>query len=326
MANETTYYFDMLNSRINDVRNKCANRNWQIRAMLNRTNMMFEYDGLPDSIPKKMLELQLQTNGNVLVADVGGSLYSFIGGLGGERDAYYRPTKYTVANPYLKLSKIYDIGENGVIIYNDTTNSGLLPIFTKYADLLAENELTMSTVDLISRIQVLISAQDDRTKESANKYITDLIDGKLGVIGESAFLDSLKALNLSTNNHGMLTELIEYEQYLKASQFIELGLNSNFNMKRESIMAGEASLNSDSLFPLVENMLYERREGFDRVNDMFGTSITVDFASSWKDNVKELEAELENLEEGGEQTDDTELPEEDDSTGVSGGSDGKRDI
>jgi len=80
-------------------------------------------------------------------------------------------------------------------------------------------------------------------------------------------------------------------QYTKASWFNELGLNANYNMKRESINSDESQLNDDALLPLVDDMLNCRRLAAEKVNAMFGTSISVDFASSWQDNQQEIDAE-----------------------------------
>ena len=55
-----------------------------VRYMLNRTQQMFSWEGLPDTIPPRMLEVYLQTNGNVCITEVKGDLYAFTGGPGGE--------------------------------------------------------------------------------------------------------------------------------------------------------------------------------------------------------------------------------------------------
>jgi hypothetical protein len=76
----------------------------------------------------------------------------------------------------------------------------------------------------------------------------------------------------------------------------ELGLNANFNMKREALGAGESGLNDDILLPFCDDMLRMRKEGLEEINKMFGTHITVDYSSAWKHNMREVEAELKNLE------------------------------
>lgn len=92
---------------------------------------------------------------------------------------------------------------------------------------------------------------------------------------------------------------------MKASWFNELGLNANYNMKRESINSNESQLNDDMLLPLIDDMLQCRQSFCDKINNMFGTNITVSFGSSWKDNMEELELEQQILEsqisEGGDE-------------------------
>jgi hypothetical protein len=90
--------------------------------------------------------------------------------------------------------------------------------------------------------------------------------------------------------------LIESQQYIRATWFNDLGLNANYNMKRESINSGESQLNDDALLPLVDNMLECRKIAVDKINAMFDTSISVDLASAWKDNEIELENAQQEME------------------------------
>ena len=272
-----------------DPTNKGKARQLHISYMLNRTQSMFEWDGLPDTIPPRILELYLQCNGNACFYEYNGDLYVFVGGLGGEPDVYYMPTIYTVANPALNLSKNLVIDKDCVVVPNDSLYIGLLPLFEKYATAIAETELSIDIATVNSRIIDLISAPDDRTFESAVKYLHDIREGKMGVIADNAFLDGIKAQPYGTHgNTNTLTNLIELNQYQKASWYNELGLNANYNMKRESLNSTESQLNDDALLPLVDNMLTMRRLGAEKVNAMFGTQITVSLSSSWEDNQQEL--------------------------------------
>lgn len=270
-----------------------------VNYMLNRTQSMFEYNGLPDTIPQRILELYLQVNGNVCITDINNDLRVFTGGLGGEPDIYYMPTEYVIANPRLDKSLNLKIDVECVVIPSDSLYIGLLPMYTRYATALMENDLTMRIMDINSRISALISAADDRTQSSAQKYLETVEKGKLGVIADSAFLEGVKAQPYTTTGGNRFTDLIEYEQYLKAGWFNDLGLQANYNMKRESINSNEAQLNKDALLPLIDDMLNCRRVGIEKVNKMYGTNITVDFASSWENNLTEINNILD---EGTEET------------------------
>lgn len=276
-----------------NFRDKSKSLNYHIKYFLNRLESMFKWTGLPDTIPQRMLELQLLTTGYTSVMNVNGELYALYGGLGGEPDAYMRPTIYTVSNPALKYSANLEIGKDCVLIPNDSLLVGCLPLLRRYCTLLTENELSMLVAQINTRIISLISAPDDRTRASAEQYLNNIENGKTGVIAENAFLDGVRSQPYGNANTNALTQLIELEQYTKASLFNELGLNSNYNMKRESLNSNESQLNDDMLTPLIDDMLNCRRLACEEINALFGTSISVDFAGAWKENEIETENALD---------------------------------
>lgn len=262
-----------------------------ISYMLSRTNAMFHYNNLPDTIPEKMLELYLQTYGSCVITKVNEELYAFVGGLGGEPDAYYRPTLYTVSNPALNFSKNIEIGKEGVFCLNDTLIQGLMPIFEVYGNMLAENMVSMRSALINSRMTSLISAMNDASKASAELYVQRLVDGELSIVLDKGLEDSISVNPLRNSNDNTLTSLIEHQQYLRASEWNTVGINANYNMKRESITSSESDLNNESLFPLVDEMLDCRLKFVKEVNELFGTNIEVDLSSVWKHKkqVSELE-------------------------------------
>lgn len=266
---------------------------------LARLQSMFKYDGLPDTVPAKWLEHYLLANGSCVFILDGDDLIATTGGMGGLPDRYYIPTQYIVSNPYVKeeTRRTYTIGEDCVLARNDTYSQGVIPLLSRYISQLVENEVTMNTADILARAMLTISATDTQTKESVEKWLADLRKGRLSAIGElpSMVGNQDRTLNVTPFQAvaSTLTDLIEYHQYLKAGLFNELGLNSNYNMKRESINSNESQLNDDMLHPFIDDMLKMRKEFCEQVNDMFGTNISVEFDSAWLDNELEAEATLE---------------------------------
>lgn len=263
------------------IKNKDKSVNGYIRKMLAITQAMFVYKGLPETLPQSNLENLLQTNGNVFVTKVGNDLYAFTGGLGGVPNAYNEATEYIVSNPYLQLNKSYKIDVEGVLVKNDSGANSLLPIFGKYGVLCSDTLLSLNTCSVLSRITMLISASDDKTKQSADDFITKILQGDFSVIGENAFFKGVNLQSISTQSANQITQLIELLQYFKASAFNEIGLNANYNLKRERLNTSEVQMNVDALNPYVDNMLQERKKAVAKINAMFGTEISVDLASSW---------------------------------------------
>ena len=252
-----------------------------------RTQSMFTYEGLPDTIPVQWLESYLQRNGSCCIAEHEGKLYALLGNAGGELDEYYQPTIYTVANPALNLSKTFKIGEDCVYCKNDYDAIGLVPLVSRYCGLMTENLLTVRISDINMRMMNLLSAPDDNTLQSTKQYLKDLEDGKLGVVGETPFFEGLKLQSKGVGNGDYMIQFIELQQYLKGSMYNELGINANFNMKREALSGQEVALNDDALMPLIDDMLKQRRAMCDELNEMFGLNVSVDYGSTWHSNVVE---------------------------------------
>ena len=280
---------------------------------LARVMKMFKWENLPEEIPEDCFNKMLLTEGFVyftkyestnLLGEHVDQYYVFRGNMGGVIDAYYRPTHIIVANPGANCFETFMLGkqkggtyygDKGVIIRNDTLFHGLMPLVKRYAYLLAENILTMRTADVFLRIIALISGQDDKTLASANEFIRSIENGKMLAVGEGAFFDGVKMQAPPSNNGSYLTQFIEYQQYFLGSFFNEIGLNANFNMKRESIAKSESSLNEDSMLPLCQNMLMCRQQDIAVVNEMFGLDIKVSFDSAWLQNALEIALELKAL-------------------------------
>lgn len=290
-----------------------------------RTQSMFVYEGLPDTIPVQWLESYLQRNGSCCIAEHEGNLYALLGNAGGEPDEYYQPTIYTVANPALNLSKNFKIGEDCVYCKNDYDALGLTPLVSRYCGLMTENLLTVRISDINMRMMNLLSAPDDNTLQSTKQYLKDLEDGKLGVVGETPFFEGLKLQSKGVGNGDYMIQFIELQQYLKGSMYNELGINANFNMKREALSGQEVALNDDALMPLIDDMLKQRRAMCDELNAMFGLNVSVDYGSTWHSNVieKQLVSE-EELGANGEESeeaagDESALPDDKDPNAIDEG-------
>ena len=276
-----------------------------VMLMFDRTNQMFEYNGLPDTIPDYMLELYLQVNGHVCITEVNGNLYALPGGLGGAPDPYYRPTLYVLANPGLGYSASLDIinhlppfakqDSQGkcVLVKNDTNIRGLFYLFSRYATELAENDVSIRCAQINSRQQTLIAANTDSQIASANAYFDNLEKGKIIAVADQSFLDGINSTNVSVQGANSIIQLIELQQYLKASWYNEIGLNANFNMKREYLSEEELRASTDVLLPLIDDMLRCRKEAIDKVNSEYGTNITVEKNSAWENKQEELDTAQE---------------------------------
>ena len=268
-----------------DFKNKEASVRQSNDYMVAKTLSMFEWEGLPETIPYNELEKLLQLNGWAYITEVNGELYAFAGGLGGEVDVYGNPTQITINNVALKFNKTLNIADDGVLVRSDDMLMGILPILTKYNTLMAENDLNMLIYGYNSRITTLLAAADDNTRESAEKFLEQVVQGELGVIADNKLFEGLKS-HIAGKPHSIST-LIEYQQYIKASMHHEIGLNANFNMKRERLNSAEVLQNEDTIYPFVDNMMKCRLNAVRELNEKYGLELDVDYGSVWGDKKRE---------------------------------------
>ena len=252
-----------------------------IDNMLIKCNQMFVYKNLPDSVPKRVLEKMLMENGYCIFTKHNDKFVILNGGLGGELNEYYEYTQCIVSNPYLKLEKTFNLGVDCVLVRNDCRMIGLIPLLSKYAVLCGDCEISINMLTNTLRTQVILSAGDNKTKESADAFIKKLIDGEFATIGENGFLDGVKVHNITTNAN-YIQQFVELNQYLKASAYNEIGLDANFNMKRERLTVNEVELNTSILIPMADDMLEQRKIAIDEINKKYGLNIEVDLSSVWK--------------------------------------------
>ena len=286
---EINAYFGKKSERLQDF---CDNN-------LNRTLTMFKYNGLPKELREKDIEMIRQCIGFGMFTYKDGKSFALSGSFAPPVNYLYQNTGFIVTNPWIsgmdgtyKLVNLeeatvdtanYSEGKEGVLFRNDPLCRGLYPLFVKYGILDLENNITFRLASINLRQFMLLVASDDNTYESAELFLQKIERGEQGVISDGAFgEEGFKGNPLSVPTTFM-TQLIETSQYIKAGLLNELGLNANYNMKRERLSEGETEMNVDMLRPLPDIMLEERKEDAKAFTDFTGGEVKwdVEFDSVW---------------------------------------------
>ena len=285
------------------------------KYMMAKTLRMFEWKNLPETIPARELELILQICRFAIFTKAptndGEKLFVFYGGLGGMPNEYYQPTQAIVTNPYLKFYDVLQLDDyikkdgNAIVGWNDSMHIGLFALNNRYASLLAETDLTLKYQLVNMRFNNVLTADDDTTKESLKTMYKDVEDGTgFGIVVTKKFMEesNVDKIELRSQSHqAQLKDTIETKQYLMGSWLNELGLNANFNMKRESINESEEDLNEDSLLPFIDDMLEQRKLIAKYLNEKFkdllpNGDVEVGLSSSWQKLRKEIKLREEKQE------------------------------
>lgn len=283
----------IVNIDSSELADKGTLANDYVMTMVNRCIQMFKYDNLPETITTKDMEYLVQNLGYACFTKVDDKYYVFNCTLGGVCNEYYLPTIAIVNNPYLKFNKELVIDKDCVIIKNDSVYKGLLSLHKKYANLLSEVDISLKYCCWNSRLLNLVVAENDSAKKDAENILQKIVDGKeIGIIGGKQGLENIKTYPYSAGSDNTIKSLLELRQYLYANWYIDLGINANYNMKRESLSANEVAVNEDTLLPLVDDMLDQREQAIKKINEMYGLNISVRLNSSW-DKIKQAVANEE---------------------------------
>ena len=274
---------------------------------VNELSQFITYDNLPDTIPQRVLEKYLILNGSAFFTEINGNYYIVTGGAGGILDYNFEPTRYVFSNPYLQYTgmaklentpQTKDYGQysnnDGILIRNDSMSLGCYPIIDKYNTLIAELDLTIRNAIVLYRASALSSAGSIKTANAINEWFERLQDGTMSAVVDSSFTDSDSGsirvqplMNASAGNY--LSSLIEMRQYLVSTLNNKLGINCNFNMKREALSTAECALNDQSVVPLILDMFDNRLEAVELINRKYGLNIVVKLNNLWQSNVDNVE-------------------------------------
>ena len=290
-------YFDLLT-------NKCCN--------------LFKWEGLPETVNERFLMMQLILTGRIAWFADKGNIYALNGSWGGEPNCYYEPTQWIVANPVLgsKTLTVRNMdGSNSIdkldgivmgltdvdLIKQNPTKGGLYRLIYQTAGLLADNISSLNVSQINGRVSQIWTADNEALAKTFEEICKDIYEGHPYKVVSQDILNKVNAVpTAQTGQSNTLLNLIEAHQYILAQFYNEIGLPSNWNMKRERINTAETELMTGSLDVSVYNMEKNLQAAVEKINELFGTSISVRFNEEIKEEEAEVEGEAINEENGEE--------------------------
>lgn len=167
------------------------------------------------------------------------------------------------------------IGKDGIIIYNNKTHTGLWGKISMYANLLAHVDVSIIKALVNSRNNVAFAVKNSKVANSIKDYQNNAfkgVDGK--IVDYDTFTDGLKVMDLATRNNISINDLYELRANLIEKFYNDLGINT-MHFKRGNVIESEIASKHELLENAIDNMMSERENGIKKVNELFGTNITV---------------------------------------------------
>ncbi len=279
--------------------------------LLNKCCNLFKWEGLPETVNERFLMEQLILCGKVCWFKDADKIYVLNGNVGGEPNIYYEPQYWIVANPVIGSKQIRirqkdgssDVeGLEGILMPLTDTDwlsdrpayGGLYRLIYQTAGLLADNISSLNVSQINGRVAQLWTVDNDSEARTVEEIVRDMYDGHPYRILSQDLISKIGTVPAAQSGQtNTLLNLIEAHQYILASFYNEIGLPSNWNMKRERINTAETELMKGSLDVSIYNMIKNLSAAVERVNELFGTSISVRFNEEIKEEETEPDEEPE---------------------------------
>lgn len=257
---------------------------------------MFEWTGLPESVDSRYIELHLFSNGCMVYFDdeVMGNLCldcTYNGGL----DVYGYPIlrrAYSSYNGYNRLLK----DSNSVIIWNNLLHIPSEADIRAYARRLWMLDRIIDVNANAQKTPILVQGNEKQRLSLINLYKE--YDGNAPVIFGDSSLNTDGLKSISTGAPYVSDRIYELKTQIWNEALTYLGI-SNINIqKKERLITDEVTRNQGGTVASRYSRLEARRQAVERINDMFGTNIKVNY----REDYQEIEPEnvINNIDDGGD--------------------------
>lgn len=254
------------------------------RQYLNRLTelaiSMFEWKNLPSTVDARYLELHLFETGCMVYFNdevIGNLCLDCL--VQGRLDVYGNPLlrrAYSGYNNYQKLLKY----NNSVIVWNNYLHSNSVLDVEMFARRLYNIDRIIDINANAQKTPVLVQGNEKQRLTLLNLYKE--YDGNAPFIFGDKNLDINALKALSTNAPYVCDKLYQLKTQIWNEALTYLGI-SNINIqKKERLISDEVTRNQGGTIASRYSRLESRRQAVEKINDMFGTNIEVNYREDFQ--------------------------------------------
>ena len=241
---------------------------------------MFEWQGLPETIDPRYLELHLFQNGSMVYFrdEVMGDLcLDCIAN--GQFDVYGNPISRRAYSSYNQYQKTLNESDS-VIIWNNYLRQPSVLDVKMFAKRLYNLDRIIDVNANAQKTPVLVQGTEKQRLTLVNLYKE--FDGNAPFIFGDKNLDLNSLRAISTNAPYVADKLYQLKTQIWNEALTYLGI-SNLNIqKKERMITDEVQRNQGGTIASRYSRLEARREAVDKINRMFGTDISVDYREDFQ--------------------------------------------
>lgn len=267
--------------------------NFYCRYLYDKLKAVFKFS-LPETFGEELFKNALFANGyvTILPSDEFGLLAQW--GVGGGYTVNYTPRFVLVANPLLPeiSGKELIIDEDCAVIRLNGEWSGVLDLVSYYAEKMALASQAVDTNLINTKIAYIFAAKDKAQAQTFKKALDRIYDGEPAVILDKSLFDeegkpAWNAFTQKPKDIYLVADLLDDLAKIEDEFDTRIGIPNANTDKRERLITDEVNANNVETAILADDWLEHIRAGCDRVREMYGAEITVDWR--YKPNVPNTE-------------------------------------
>lgn len=195
---------------------------------------------------------------------------------------FFGVSKYIDEKPkYMVRCPIYSgertIGQDIVVIDNNSIRNPAYDLVHHYAVLLAHNEVTF--------IDALVNARDaggvpiaqtEKQKQSIKSYLGKIFNGQRDIVTDIGAL-GIQYAGSDRKTSQNIVDIYQTREKLLKSFYSDIGVRAAFEKRSNSVEA-EVEADTSLLLLNLADMIKCRKDGAEAVNDMYGTNWSVHIA------------------------------------------------
>lgn len=252
-----------------------------LRRLMELSMSMFEWKNLPNTVDPRYIELRLFESGSVVFFkdDVLGELcLDCI--QQGNFDVYGNPITRRAYSCYNNYQKVLN-DKDSVIIWNNYLRTNSVTDIQLYAKRLWDLDRSVDVNAKAQKTPILIQCSEKQRLAMKNLYMQ--YDGNTPVIFADNNIDLNGVKVVNTQAPYVADKLYQLKNQIWNEALTYLGI-SNLNInKRERLITDEVSRSQGSTISSRYSRLECRRQAVEKINEMFGLDIEVDYREDYQD-------------------------------------------
>lgn len=253
-----------------------------------RVNNLFQWGGLPLSIPQREIEFRLNMGGQTAIDTYKNNIRAFDSTFANQNTIYIdEPSQVNIYSPIFSATR----KRSEVVLIRN--NDYVLPtklVIRYYADKLAHCDLSLNNVMVYTRAKNVPLSASGKMTESIKGWINRLWSGRVMPIEDKSF-SMIEFKQMETGASNAITEILDARKAL-LQEFNECFGMRNSKIKKAQMTTDEVESGDAVLLVNIKNMLECRQKGAEEMNEKYGLNVTVRFCD-------EIEKQFENTTKGG---------------------------